>query len=287
MHLDAIRSTTPGGPPPRDRNGTARPDRWAGSVELVHNGTFLAGHVGEYHDLGHSLRVTRLAAELVPDSPALALSGLLHDFDLRPAGTPASVQRTLEALDDPQVRHALRLTLSEAELLRARVDIAATDYPPGTVAFVTRYRGLLEQLPPGDRPAALRQGALLAAADQNEIYTRPFREAVRALVGLSREWGAGMDAVLAQAPGFLDSAGDDTARVLQEIADSMGLQVRVPRQKEFLEMLPPELRAIRQENLEKIHLLAENAAGLNSQETSRRLSELVDLTERQWKARVQ
>ncbi len=220
---------------------------------------FAAWNCGRYHDAQHAMYVAEVVGLLArgrrmqPDQQMfLAQVALLHDADPRPAGTPASVPRTLEWMWLHQ--ESLQLTLGWTDLafstalaLIARTDFPFDDLPRRNdtmfdgLSPLQLYRNLLLRLEPGEqRRRAFEDAQLLRFADQCANYCRDFATASLSVDDLSRELSSVGPAVSRwdlDTASFLDAIGADSDED-QKLNLTEGLEARMFSRNELFRLLP-------------------------------------------------
>jgi hypothetical protein len=223
---------------------------------------FAGWNPGCYHDTRHAMYVAEVVAEMArsrrqqPEGRCfLAQVALLHDADPRPAGTAASVFRTLEWMWVHQETLQDCLGWTDQAFATALALIARTEYPfditprqqntmfDGHSPY-TLYRDLLSQLPAERRDQVFEDAQMLRFADQCANYCRDFATASASVDGLSQELSQGGRAVSRwqlDTPAFLDALASDTmwdARLHHQLR----LQARLWSRSELLGLLTPAMR---------------------------------------------
>lgn len=217
---------------------------------------------GTYHDSLHAMYVAEVVAEMAtsrrrqPDRRLfLAQVALLHDADPRPAGTPASVFRTLDWMwvHKETLQETLDWTDTAFEVALAL--IARTDFPfditPRCLGTsfdghspYTLYRDLIGRLPVQLRQGVFEDGQMLRFADQCANYCRDFETASLSVDQLSQELaeiGRPVSRWDLDTPSFLDSLASDAlwdARLQNEL----GIEGRIFSRLELLHLLPSRTR---------------------------------------------
>ena len=223
---------------------------------------------GSYHDSLHPMYVAEVVAALAtslerePDCRGfLCQVALLHDADPRPAGTPASVFRTLEWMVTHKTSLLRTLQWTDAAFDVALVLIARTDFPfdnkprhLGTCfdghSPYTLYRELMGRLPVELRAEVLENGQLLRFADQCANYCRDFETASLSVDDLSQEMarvGRPVSRWDLDTATFLDSLASDSswdARLQHELE----IEGRVFTRSELMQLLPGPVRNRLQRN---------------------------------------
>lgn len=240
----------------------AAPHIQALTHRLFGDKAFQEWNSGSYHDSLHAMYVAEVVSALgrqrryQPDRQLfLALVALLHDADPRPAGTPASVPRTLEWMW--LRREWLQLTLGWTDLAfaTALALIARTDFPFDTtprrnetmfdgLSPLALYRNLLLQLDPEARAAAFEDAQLLRFADQCANYSRDFATASLSVDDLADEMSEAGEPVTRwdlDTATFLDGVGGDSG-LDRRLAREIGLEARVFQQGEMIQLLPQAMR---------------------------------------------
>lgn len=246
--------------------GQSLPDLVARYFTAEEFGALNSGH---YHNTEHPVAVAEAVGGLAEGygyTPArtefLKQVALLHDADERPEGTPARAQVTLEWMDQNRPGLSERMGWSEADFREAKALIARTDFPfdEKPRAYGTRYDGkspvqvyreLLAELPEKRRAGAMKDGLVLAFADQTGFYAGSFAMGAEAVRGLAQELNLPFPTMLKSTPGFLANTGN-SVELDWQIADQVGVRnPRLPVRDELLAAYPAPMRQSLSGNLSR------------------------------------
>lgn len=269
---------------------------------------FQALNSGTYHNFDHPIVVADAAGGFAHGmgwSPErkqfIQQVALLHDADDRSqvgsdavkTGSPARAQVTLEWMDQQKEQLCSRFDWKPEQFTEAKALIARTDFPfddkprnPMGTKYdgqspLQVYKDLLTQLPRQKQAEVMKDGLALRFADQSGFYAGSFDMAVEAVEGLCKELqGVGVPTNLAVSlkvtPGFLASAGKDTA-LDKQLAQELGHHnLRLPEREDLLFCWDPGMEKRFLANTSQFELMAQAIGDSSAEKVQGELSSLKD-----------